>query len=110
MPGDVVGKLTYSSLIEPHQAGMDGIEYRVTANSMQSNPVLITPATATVVREAEDNNNPDSPQLLTLPCEVAGSFYPQRDIDWYSFEAKKDDVWSFDVYAHRLGRAIDPAL
>lgn len=110
MPGDVVGKLTYSSLIGPHQAGMDGIEHRVTANGLQSNPLLITPATAPVVREAADNNNPNAPQLLTLPCEVAGSFYPQRDVDWYSFEAKKDDLWSFDVYAHRLGRAIDPAL
>ena len=110
MPGDVVGRLTYSSLIGPHQAGMDGIEYRIAANGIQSNAVLITPATAPIVREAADNNNPNAPQLLTLPCEVAGSFYPQRDVDWYSFEAKKDDVWSFDVYAQRLGRAIDPAI
>lgn len=110
MPGDVVGRLTYSSLIGPHQAGMDGIEYRIAANGIQSNAVLITPATAPIVREAADNNNPNAPQLLTLPCEVAGSFYPQRDVDWYSFEAQKDDVWSFDVYAQRLGRAIDPAI
>ncbi len=110
VPGDIVGKLTYSSIVPPHQAGMDGMEYRVTNNGFQSNPVLITPATAPLVREEADNNSPNAPQKLTLPCEVVGTFYPQRDVDWYAFDAKKDDIWSFDVYAHRLGQPADPAL
>ncbi len=110
IPDDIVGKLTFSSLIGPQQAGMDGIEYRVTNNGIQSNPVLITPSTAPTVLEATDNSSPNSPQQLTPPCEVAGSFYPQRDADWFSFDAKKDDIWAFDVYAQRLGQSCDPAL
>ncbi|HQX49978.1 MAG TPA: hypothetical protein PLR25_08725 [Planctomycetaceae bacterium] len=110
IPGDIAGTLTYSSLIGPQQAGMDGIEYRVTNNGFHSNPVLITPSTAPTVLEAADNNSPDAPQKLTPPCEVAGSFYPQRDADWFSFDAKKEDVWAFDVYAERLGQSCDPAL
>ncbi len=110
IPGDIVGKLTYSSLIGPQQAGMDGVEYRVTNNGFNSNPVLITPATAPTVLEVANNDSPSAPQKLTLPCEVAGSFYPQRDVDWFSFDAKKDDVWAFDVYADRLGQSVDPAL
>jgi hypothetical protein len=89
---------------------MDGVEYRVTNNGLTSNPVLITPATAPVVFEETSNNSPDSPQKLALPCEVVGSFFPQRDVDWYSFDAKKDELWSIDVYAHRLGQSIDPAM
>lgn len=110
IPGDIVGTLIYSSLIGPQQAGMDGVEFRVASNGFNSNPVLITPATAPTVLEDADNDSPAAPQRLTLPCEVAGSFYPQRDVDWFSFEAKKDDIWAFDVYADRLGQAVDPAL
>ncbi len=110
IPGDIAGRLTYASLIGPHQAGIDGIEHRVANNGLNSNPVLITPSTAPVVREETDNNSPATPQKLTLPCEVAGQFYPQRDVDWYSFEAAKDEVWAFDVTSQRLGIASDPAL
>ena len=110
IPGDIVGKLMYSSLIGPQQAGMDGVEFRVANNGFNSNLVLITPATAPTVLEDANNDSPAAPQKLTLPCEVAGSFYPQRDVDWFSFDAKKDDVWAFDVYADRLGQSLDPAL
>ena len=110
IPGDIIGKLTYSSLIGPQQAGMDGVEYRVANNGFNSNPLLITPATAPTVLEDANNNSPAASQKLTLPCEVMGSFYPQRDVDWFSFDAKKDDVWAFDVYAERLGQSVDPAL
>lgn len=110
VPSDIIGKLTYSSLIGPQQAGMDGVEYLVTNNGFRSNPVLITPATAPTVLEDGNNDSAVAPQKLTLPCEVAGSFYPQRDVDWFSFDAKKDDVWAFDVYADRLGQSVDPAL
>lgn len=110
IPGDIAGKLTYSSFVAPQQAGMDGVEYRVTNNGLISNPLLITPATAPIVREDANNNSPDAPQKLTLPCEVAGSFFPQRDVDWYSFDAMKDDVWWLDLYAHRLGESVDAAM
>jgi hypothetical protein len=110
IPGDVIGKLTYASFLGPQQAGMDGVEFRVANNGFNSNPVLVTPSTAPTVLEDANNNSPATPQKLTLPCEVAGSFYPQRDVDWFSFEAKKDDVWSIDLYAQRLGQSCDPAI
>ena len=110
LPGDAIGKLTYASFMGPQQAGMDGVEFRVANNGFNSNPVLVTPATAAIVFEDANNNSPGSPQKLTLPCEVAGSFYPQRDVDWFSFVATKDDVWSIDLYAQRLGQSCDAAI
>lgn len=110
LPGDAIGKLTYASFLGPQQAGMDGVEFRVANNGFNSNPVLVTPATAPIVLEDANNNSPDSPQKLMLPCEVAGSFYPQRDVDWFSFDAQKDDVWSINLYAQRLGQSCDAAL
>ena len=110
VPGDIADKLQFTTRLDPQQGGIDGIEYRVTSGNMTSNPVLVTAATAPVVLDTGDNNKPAAPQKLTLPCEVMGQFYPQRDVDWFTFDAKKGEVWAIDVTSHRLGLPTDPAL
>ncbi len=110
IPADIEGTLNSTSLMNSQQAGMDGVEFRVTQSGVTSNAVLISPASAPIVPEEANNDSPDSPQKLTLPCEIAGSFYPKRDVDWYLFEARKDEVWVVDVYAQRLGQSCDPAI
>ena len=110
IPGDIADKLTFSGRLDPHQAGLDGIEYRVNSPAGPSNPALVTVATAPVVLESADNDSPAKAQTLTLPCEVAGQFFPKRDLDWYSFEAKANDVFTIEVYSHRLGLPTDPGL
>ena len=109
IPADAVGKLDFKSLLEPHQAGIDGVEYRLTSGEFQSNALLVSVASDQVVLE-ESNDTPDQPQHLTLPCEVAGQFYPQRDVDWYSFEAKEGEKWMIDVLSQRLGVSGDASL
>src|SRR5262249_47684323 len=32
-------------------------------------------------------------QKITLPCDIAGSFFPAADVDVFEFEAKKGEVW-----------------
>jgi hypothetical protein len=108
IPRDVADKLQFTTRLDPHQAGLDGIEYRVSSGNATSNPLLMTAATAPVVLDQGDNDKPASPQKLTLPCEVAGQFYPLRDVDWFTFDAKKGEVWSIDVTSHRLGMPSDP--
>ncbi|MCA9043270.1 MAG: pre-peptidase C-terminal domain-containing protein [Planctomycetaceae bacterium] len=110
IPGDVANRLEFSSRLDPHLGGVDGIEQRVVNGAYKSNPILITKATAPPVLEQPNNDTSKSPQQLMLPCEVAGQFYPQRDIDWYQFEAKQGEVWSIDVYSERLGLPTDPAF
>ena len=110
VPGDIADKLQFTTRLDPHQGGLDGIEYRVTSGNMTSNPVLVTAATAPIVLDTGDNNKPATPQKLTLPCEVMGQFYPQRDVDWFTFDAKKGEVWAIEVTSHRLGLPTDPAL
>lgn len=110
IPGNISDKLTYSSRLDSHQAGLDGLEYRVNSPSGPSNPALITVAGAKIVREQADNNSPATAQKLTLPCEVAGQFFPKRDMDWYAFDAKANDVFAIEVHSHRLGLPTDPGL
>jgi len=110
IPGDIADRLVFGERLDPHQGGLDGLEYRMTSPAGVSNPVLITVATAPLVLEQDNNNSPATAQKLTLPCEVAGQFYPQRDADWYTFDAKAGDVYWMEIYSHRLGLPTDPTL
>lgn len=65
------------------------------------------PATAST-SEVEPNNLPAQAQKITLPCDIAGSFYPAADVDTYEFTAKKGEVWWVEVASERLGLNTDP--
>lgn len=110
LPGDPAATAPMNGRLDPEQAFLDAVEYRVHGQPTFSNPVCVSIATAPIVLEADSNNTPEQAQKLTLPCEVAGQFYPQRDYDWYSFEAKKDDTYTIEVISHRLGLPTDPLL
>lgn len=109
-PADKMIHFASSALLEPEQAGLDGLEYRVQNSAGPSNAVLISSATAPPTMEAEPNNTADKAQKLAIPCEVQGQFYPMRDDDWFAFEAKKDDIYEIEVFSQRLGVPTDPRL
>lgn len=111
-PGDEASQvqLAIGPLGAPQRAWQDGFEYRLDTPQGPSNPLVIYFARAPITLEAEPNNEPAQAQKLTLPCEVAGQFYPAGDNDYYQFEAKKGDVYWIEVASHQLGIAADPFL
>jgi len=60
--------------------------------------------------ETEPNDTPDRAQKISLPCDIAGSFFPAADVDTFEFTAAKGDVWWVEVASERLGRPTDPAV
>ena len=60
--------------------------------------------------QRDGNDKPEIAQVLKPPCEVTGEFYPAGDVDWYSFDAKKGEVWWVEVFSQRLGAPTDPLL
>ncbi|MEM1067943.1 MAG: hypothetical protein AAGI63_03530, partial [Planctomycetota bacterium] len=111
MPLELPERLVFNSVLEAHQGGINGIAFQVENEGGSSNPILIAAATAPLVFEQPDNDEPESAQSLTsLPCEVVGQFYPQRDKDWCSFEARKDEFWAIDVLSQQLGNPTDPSI
>lgn len=60
--------------------------------------------------EAEPNNDVAKPQAITLPCDLAGAFFPAADVDVFEFEAKKGDEWWVEVGSERFGLPTDPAI
>ncbi len=103
-------RLAYSGNVPPLSATLDGFEYRLQTPAGPSNPVLFTYATGPVILENDDNDTPEKPQEITVPCEVAGRIDKKRDRDWYAFTAKKGDVFTIEMYSHRLGAPTDMYL
>lgn len=110
MPGDVAERVVDSGRIEAHQSLIDAVNVKVGNAPFESDPFRVSAAGAPVVIEQEGNDRPEVAQALTLPCEIAGRFYPRGDVDWYSFDAEKGDEWFIDVVSNRLGWPSDPSL
>ncbi len=41
--------------------------------------------------EMEPNDDDEHVQALSLPCDIAGAFYPAADVDVFEFTAKKGE-------------------
>lgn len=100
-------RLDYAGHLDPVESGLDGFEHRLRGPGGESNPYLLTYATAPVVLEKEGNDRPQDAQNLPTPCELAGRIDRRGDRDWYRFTAKKGDVLMIELFADRLGMPAD---
>ncbi|MEO8495915.1 MAG: serine protease [Planctomycetota bacterium] len=71
-------------------------------------PAGLTPDAAST--EIEPNNKHAQAQKITLPCDIAGNFFPAADVDTFEFTAKQGEVWWVEVASERLGRPTDPSI
>jgi hypothetical protein len=102
-PSDAGQRLAYSGVVSPRMAALDGFEYRLRNEAGLSNPFLLTLARAPVVLDNGSNDTPEKAQTIALPCEIAGHVEKRGDRDWYSFAAKKGEVYNIDILSDRLG-------
>lgn len=103
------GDTRADGLANPAAAALDGFTFRLKEPHV-SNPIFIGLTEAPIVAEREPNNTPEQAQKLTLPCEVAGQFFGAGDIDTFTFDAKKGDVWWIEVISQRLDLPTNPFL
>ena len=76
---------------------------------LSTSHVFMALAPGDVVRE-QANDELSSPQEVSVPVDIAGQFYPRRDVDWYQFAAKKGQTFRIDLYSQQLGTHADPIL
>ena len=79
-----------------------------TVNSFSWPPAGLAASAAS--SETEPNNEQAQAQKISLPCDIAGNFFPAADVDRFEFAATKGDVWWVEVASERLGRPTDPAV
>ena len=111
LPADepVKTSLALGTLAPLRKAWQDAIEFRLPTPAGPANPVNVYYSKSpTLVIEQEPNNDAATAAKLTLPCEYVGQFYPQRDADWFQFDAKKGEVLFIEVASHQLGLDSDP--
>ncbi|MEO6787746.1 MAG: serine protease [Chthoniobacteraceae bacterium] len=65
------------------------------------------PKSANVI-EADPKIQPGHAQPVTLPCEIAGRFFPAAHVDTFEFTAKKGGTWWVEVASARLGLPTNP--
>lgn len=94
----------------PSSSGLVGFEYRLKTEKGVSNPVLLGFANAPLLVEKEPNDQPAEAQKVTVPCDLSGQFYRQRDQDWIGFDAKKGDSFWVEIVSERLGLPTHPFL
>jgi hypothetical protein len=94
----------------PLSAVDDGFFFALKSPQGASNPVFIGFSSMPLTREVEPNNKPGQAQKITVPCEVAGQFFPSADVDCYAFDAKKGDVLWLEIISNGVGRTTSPFL
>lgn len=65
-------------------------------------PLILWPLPAGSTPEKEPND-PAHATKLTLPAQIQGEFYPERDADAFEFDAKKGEPVWMEVVSHRAG-------
>lgn len=108
-PGDPlsVQRLGFRGYVAPTSGFLDGFEHRIIDDAGKSNAVLIGYARAPVVLDSEKSHSLESAQQVNVPCEIVGRIERKADRDFYKFSAKKGQVLNIEVFADRLGSAID---
>ncbi len=97
----------FSGTLLPRMGTLDGFEYRTRNDSGVSNPALLLQAHYPVILEAGDNDTPEKAQPIKLPCTLCGRIENKNDRDWYSFSAKKGEVYVLEGYGDRLRAPVD---
>src|SRR5262249_26499194 len=60
-----------------------------------------------LVLDNEKNNTAADAQKVEPPCDIAGRISKKNQRHWYSFEAKKGEVRTLEVFAERIGSPVD---
>ena len=102
--------LPYRLFLPSTAAFVDATAYRFRTAVETANPVILSLASAPVVAESSNNDEPSKSLVVPLPCEFVGQFYPAADQDWVLFEAHAGEVYWLEVFSHRLGQPTDPQI
>ena len=98
--------------IETGPSKRDGIQKvptRVSATQTRTIPLVVSEQP--LVDEANTlNDSLAESQSIALPCGINGRIATVGDVDYFAFDAKKGERYSFEVFARRVGSSLDSQL
>ncbi len=92
------------------QGGVDAFSYVWNTPAGNANPLTLFVAPAPVGLEQEPNDTPAQANKITVPAEIAGQFQASRDVDFFTFDAKAQEVYWIEAFGDRHGSLADPYI
>lgn len=99
---------THSVLATAATAALVGFQVVPKPDGAPAGAVPVVVCDTPVTLEAEPNDDPATPQALTLPAVVSGRFDKPRDADYFAVTPDADGPYSFEVYCERIAGRADP--
>lgn len=84
---------------------------QVTADDRTTSPFAVEVTDLPLTAEsAQDNNNAEKAQPISVPAGVNGRMDAEGDVDYFAFEAKKGEAFSLEIVARRRNSQLDSHL
>jgi len=80
------------------------------ADQPANNMAIYATSGPAAVEDDAPHNTQAAAQAITLPLSVSGRIAAEGEIDYYTFEAKAGETWSFNVIARRANSALDSII
>ncbi len=93
----------------PQESGTTGL-FPIANGHLPPSEVPVRISNLENIMEIEPNNSVDKATTITLPCAANGIISEDKDIDWFQFNAKKGQVFDFQLYGRRLGSPLDSVV
>lgn len=90
--------------LTPLAGGIDAVTFNPNL-AAEGTPLLSR--SSPLVLDNEKNSTPGTAQEVKVPCDIAGRIAKKGERHWYSFAAKKGEVWTLEVFAERIGSPVD---
>ena len=110
VPADNDEKKVRVNVMVSADASLGARELRVATPSGVSEPVTLSVDFLPQIIESEPDNDTNHAQRVELPASIHGVIREAAEIDFFRFNARKDQRLIFDVYAFRAGSPLDSSL
>jgi hypothetical protein len=97
-------------LVRPPAARLDGSPVRIATDRGGSNAGVVLISDLNEALEREPNDTPKTAQPIEPSTAVSGQFQAPKDVDCFSFKAKKGERYEIEVFGQRIGSPVDPDL
>jgi hypothetical protein len=95
---------------EPRDVGADQFPLRLPQADSSPDETWIGLTSNEVVVEQEPNDSQTHAQVLNIPGELVGQFFPEGDRDWIELRPDVSGEWVLEVFSERYGLPTDPDL
>jgi hypothetical protein len=95
-------RLLDTGFVSPSAASLDAVGTGTTRSLL-----LLGNTPGALILDNEKNTTAADAQEVKVPCNVAGRIAKKNERHWYSFAAKKGEVWTLEVFADRIGSPVD---